>query len=291
MVIELSKFQEKIEPMLYSKIMEFLLEDIGSGDITTDAIIDHDIEAEAVIICHEEAVVSGLCESILTFNLLDCSAQALVNEGDSVKKGSTILKVQGKAQSILKCERTALNILGRMSGVATKTSRVVEEAIKWNKNIVVASTRKTSPGFRIFDKKAVKSGGGDTHRYRLDDAVLIKDNHLKIIGSISSAVRTAKKKVSFTKKIEVEASTIEEAIQSVEAGADIVLLDNMKPQDISIIIKKLEKKHLRNKVFLEASGGIDLKNIKKYSEIGIDAVSIGVITHSVKNINFSLDII
>jgi len=289
--IELNKFNEKIEPITHSKIIEFLKEDVGAGDITTDAIIGQDIEAKAVIICHEDAIVSGLLEAIQIFNLLDCSANSLINEGDSIKKESPILKIQGKAQSILKCERTALNILGRMSGVATETSRIVEEAVKWNKDIIIASTRKTQPGFRIFDKKAVKSGGGDTHRYRLDDAVLIKDNHLKIIGSISSAVRTAKKNVSFTKKIEVEVSTIEETIEAIEAGADIVLLDNMKPQDISIIVRTLEKKQLRKKIFLEASGGINMKNIKKYSETGIDAISLGVITHSAKNINFSLDII
>lgn len=291
MVIKLIKFQDKIEPRLYHKIIDFLQEDIGSGDITTDSIIDENIEAEAMIICHEDAVVSGLNEASLTFNLLECSTQLLVDEGDKVKNGSQILKINGKAHSILKCERTALNILGRMSGVTTETSELVKEATKWNKNIRIASTRKTQPGFRVFDKKAVKSGGGDTHRYRLDDAVLIKDNHLKIIGSIGLAVKIAKKKVSFTKKIEVEVSTLKESIQAIEAGADIVLLDNMKPQDVLKVVKTLEKKQLRKKVFLEASGGIDKKNIKNYSETGIDAISLGVITHSVKNINFSLDII
>lgn len=291
MVIELSKFQEKIEPRIRHKIMEFLQEDIGTGDITTDAIIDQNIEAEAMIICHEDAVVSGLYEASLTFNLLGCSTQFMIDEGEPVNNRSQILRIKGKAHSILKCERTALNILGRMSGVTTETNELVKEATKWNKNIRIASTRKTQPGFTMFDKKAVKIGGGDTHRYRLDDAVLIKDNHLKIIGSIDLAVKTARKKVSFTKKIEVEVSTIEESIQAVESGADIVLLDNMKPQKVSNIVKTLEKKHLRKKVFLEASGGIDKKNIKRYSETGVDAISLGAITHSVKNINFSLDII
>lgn len=291
MVIELSKFQEKIEPRIRHKIMEFLQEDIGTGDITTDAIIDQNIEAEAMIICHEDAVVSGLYEASLTFNLLGCSTQFMIDEGEPVNNRSQILRIKGKAHSILKCERTALNILGRMSGVTTETNELVKEATKWNKNIRIASTRKTQPGFTMFDKKAVKIGGGDTHRYRLDDAVLIKDNHLKIIGSIDLAVKTARKKVSFTKKIEVEVSTIEESIQAVESGADIVLLDNMKPQKVSNIVKTLEKKHLRKKVFLEASGGIDKKNIKRYSETGVDAISLGTITHSVKNINFSLDII
>jgi nicotinate-nucleotide pyrophosphorylase (carboxylating) len=178
-----------------------------------------------------------------------------------------------------------------MSGVATETNKMVKEARKANQKIRVAATRKTQPGFRIFDKKAVKSGGGDTHRLRLDDAVLIKDNHLKITGSISEAVQLARKKVSFTKKIEVEASSAEEALEAAEARADIVLLDNMIPQEVSKVIKILKERQVRSRVFLEASGGIKSENIKAYSETGIDAISIGWITHSAKNIDFSLEII
>ena len=288
----MSKFQEEIvEPMLIRKIMEFLEEDLGSGDITTDAIINPDIDAEALITCNEKAVVSGVKEAVLTFNLLKCSAEALIGEGDTVEKGRTVLKVRGKAQAILKCERTALNILGRMSGVASLTSILIREAIKGNQKIRIAATRKTQPGFRVFDKKAVQSGGGDTHRFRLDDAVLIKDNHLKIIGSVTKAIELARKNVSFTKKIEVEATSIKEALEAAEAGADIVLLDNMKPEDVSKVINKFEERHLRNKVVLEASGGIGLSNIKKYSKTGVDVVSLGEMTHSAKNIDFSLEII
>ena len=284
--------QEEIgEPKLSLKILEFLREDLGSGDITTNSIIDAEIDVKAKIICNEKAVISGVDEAILTFNLLKCSVQSLIRDGDYVKADTTVIKVSGKARSILKAERTALNILGRMSGVATETNKMVKEARKANQKIRVAATRKTQPGFRIFDKKAVKSGGGDTHRLRLDDAVLIKDNHLKITGSISEAVQLARKKVSFTKKIEVEASSAEEALEAAEARADIVLLDNMIPQEVSKVIKILKERQVRSRVFLEASGGIKSENIKAYSETGIDAISIGWITHSAKNIDFSLEII
>ena len=283
--------KEIVESRLSLKILEFLREDLGSGDITTNSIIDAEIDVKAKIICNEKAVISGVDEAILTFNLLKCSVQSLIRDGDSVKADTTVIKVSGKARSILKAERTALNILGRMSGVATETNKMVKEARKANQKIRVAATRKTQPGFRIFDKKAVKSGGGDTHRLRLDDAVLIKDNHLKITGSVAEAVQLARKKVSFTKKIEVEASSAEEALEAAEARADIVLLDNMIPQEVSKVIKILKERQVRSRVFLEASGGIKSENIKAYSETGIDAISIGWITHSAKNIDFSLEII
>ena len=280
-----------IESNLTLKILEFIREDLGSEDITTDSIIDNEIEVKAKIICYEEAVISGVEEAVLTFNMLKCSAQGLIKDGDSVEVDTEIIKVNGKARSILKAERTSLNILGRMSGVATETNKLVKEAKQVNKKIRIAATRKTLPGLRIFDKKAVKAGGGDTHRFRLDDAVLIKDNHLKITGSISTTIKLARKNVSFTKKIEVEVSSVEEALEAVEAGADIILLDNMVPQEISKVITILREKQLRKGVFLEASGGIKIENIKKYSETGVDAVSLGVITHSAKNIDFGLEIV
>ena len=283
--------KEIVESRLSLKILEFLREDLGSGDITTNSIIDAERHVKAKIICNEKAVISGVEEAILAFNLLKCSAQGLIMEGDSVEEDTIVIKVSGKARSILKAERTSLNILGRMSGVATETNKMVKEARRANQKIRVAATRKTQPGFRIFDKKAVKSGGGDPHRLRLDDAVLIKDNHLKITSSVTKAVQLARKNVSFTKKIEVEASSAEDALEAAEAGADIVLLDNMSPQEVSKVIKILKERQVRNGIFLEVSGGIRLENVKAYSETGVDAISLGWITHSAKNIDFDLEII
>lgn len=278
------------DPVLHRKIAEFLEEDLGFGDITTDAVVNPDIYAEAQIICREDAVVSGVEEAVLTFNLLGCSAESLVKEGEQVEVGRSVLRVSGGARAVLKGERTALNILGRMSGVATETRRMVDETVKSNSNIRVAATRKTLPGFRIFDKKAVQTGGGDAHRFRLDDAVLIKDNHLAIAGSISSAVEAARRRVSLTKKIEVEVTSLAEAQEAVAAGADIVMFDNMSPGEIRRVVEALKKKGVRDKVILEASGGIGFENIRRYSGTGVDVISLGYLTHSVKSIDFTLEI-
>jgi len=276
--------------ILTRRIREFLEEDLGFGDITTGAVISPEIRADARIICREDAVVAGVEEAVLTFGLLDCSVHSLVKDGERVKGGRTVMEVGGRASAILKGERTVLNLLGRMSGVATATRRLVDEAAKVDSKVRVAATRKTLPGFGVFDKRAVQCGGGDTHRFRLDDEVLIKDNHIRVAGSIGAAVEAARRSVSFTKKIEAEASSLKEALEAVEAGADIVMLDNMNPEDVSQVVTALKKKGLREKVLLEASGNITAENIGKYCKTGINVVSAGSITHSAKNIDFTLKI-
>ncbi len=276
--------------ILTRRIREFLEEDLGFGDITTAAVINPEVRADARIICREDAVVSGVDEAVLTFGLLDCSVHSLVKNGERIKGGRTVMEVGGRASAILKGERTVLNLLGRMSGVATATRRLVDEAAKVDARVRVAATRKTLPGFAVFDKRAVQCGGGDTHRFRLDDEVLIKDNHIRVAGSIGAAVEAARRSVSFTKKIEAEASSLKEALEAAEAGADIVMLDNMSPEDVSQVVAALRKKGLREKVLLEASGNITAESIGKYCKTGIDVVSSGSITHSAKNIDFTLKI-
>ena len=275
---------------VYRKIAEFLEEDIGFTDITTDAIIEPETNAEANVVCREEGVVSGIDESIVVFTLTGCSAKAMVKEGEQVEKGKIILNITGRANSILKGERTALNILGRMSGIATETRRILVETNKVNPSIKIAATRKTIPGFRFFDKKAVQTGGGDTHRLGLDDAILIKDNHIELVGSITKAIEKARKNASFTKKIEVEVSSTRNAIEAAKAGVDIIMLDNMSPKEISNTVNELKHNNLRDKIILEASGGIKMENIVSYSKSGVDVISLGYITNSVKSIDFSLDI-
>jgi nicotinate-nucleotide pyrophosphorylase (carboxylating) len=272
------------------KIIGFLDEDIGFGDITTAAIIDPETRVEASIICQEDAVISGIEEASLTFSILQCTGRKFVKEGEVVRSGKMIFKVVGRASSILKGERTALNILGRMSGVATATRKMIEKAAEIDPRIRIAATRKTLPGFRLFDKKAVRSGGGDTHRFRLDDAVLIKDNHIQIAGSIDRAVRDARRTVSFAKKIEAEASSLEEALDAAKAGADIIMLDNLSPKQMFKVAKTLRDNGLRNEVLLEASGGITLENVGSYCLPCIDILSSGEITHSARSINFTLGI-
>jgi len=279
------------DPIIRRKVASFLEEDLSLGDITTDSTVDSDLYAEAEVVCRESAIVSGVREAEEVFKTLGCTVENFVEEGGCVKPGESILKIKGSARSILKGERTALNILGRMSGVATLTRRLVEAVEKVNPLIRVAATRKTLPGFGFFDKKAVKAGGGDTHRFSLGDAVLIKDNHIRVVGSIRRAVEAARRSVSFTKKVEVEASSIREALEAAEAGADIVMLDNMTPDEVSETIRKLEEKGFRRRVFIEASGGIGEENVARYAEAGVDAVSSGAMTHSARSIDFTLNIV
>lgn len=277
--------------LLKDKILEFLKEDIGFGDITSDVLFDQQSYVEAHILCLENATVAGLDEAMLVFEILDCDTFKYRNDGDSVEKEKPILKIKGKASSILKGERTALNILGRMSGIASHTRRLKEVINKVNPEIRLAATRKTIPGFRFFDKKAVILGGGDSHRFGLDDAILIKDNHLKIFGSIEMAVKSAISLTSFTKKIEIETSSLEDVLIAIKAGADIIMLDNLDPKTVSIIVNKLKEMGLRKKVILEASGNIDIENIRDYAMTNVDVISSGSITHSIKNIDFSLEVI
>ena len=274
--------------VLRNALAEFLKEDIGRGDITS-AILP-DVKAKAEIICKEMAVIAGLKEACILFELVRCKAKNLVREGSFVKPNTPIITITGNAKAILSAERTALNILMRMSGIATETRRFVDEVQKINQNVRIACTRKTSPGFRIFDKRAVKVGGGYMHRMRLDEMVLIKDNHLAITGSIKKAIKTAREIHRTRSKIEVEVGSLDEAIEAIEAGADIIMLDNLTPRQVRSVVDALKKKGLRKKVMIEVSGGVTHKNAKQYAAADIDMISIGSLTHSVKAVDMSLAI-
>lgn len=275
--------------VLREALAEFLREDIGKVDITSEILPS--VKARAEIICKERAVIAGLKEVCILFELAKCRARSLVKEGSFVKPNTSIITVEGNAKAILSAERTALNILMRMSGIATETRRFVDEVKKINRNVRIACTRKTSPGFRIFDKRAVKVGGGETHRMRLDEMVLIKDNHLAIIDSIDKAVRRAREIHRSRGRIEVEVRTLDEAMEAAKAGADIIMLDNLTPKQARTVVKALKKKGLRDKVMIEVSGGITHENVKRYASIDIDTISVGSITHSVKAVDMSLEII
>ncbi len=274
--------------VLRNALAEFLKEDIGRGDIT-NAILP-DVKAKAEIICKERAVVAGLKEACILFELVKCKAKNLVREGSFVKPNTPVITVTGNAKAILSAERTTLNVLMRMSGISTETRRFVDEVQKINHNVRIACTRKTSPGFRIFDKRAVKVGGGDMHRMRLDEMVLIKDNHLAITGSIEKAIKTAREIHRTRSKIEVEVGSLDEAIEAIEAGADIIMLDNLTPKQVRSVVDALKKKGLRKKVMIEVSGGVTHKNVKQYVAADIDMISIGSLTHSVKAVDMSLAI-
>ncbi len=268
--------------------MDYLKEDVGFGDLTSNLILE-DLEAKAIIIVKEDCIIAGLEEAKSLLELLGCKLKPFFKDGEYVKANSIVAEVRGKAKILLMVERTLLNLLMRMSGVATVTRRAVDLVKDINAKVKVACTRKTLPGFRIFDKRAVEIGGGDTHRLRLDDCILIKDNHLKLL-SLELAIKKAKEKVSFTKKIEVEVSNKDEAVKAAKLGADIIMVDNFTPEGIKEVVDELKKLNLRDKVILEASGKINFENIKDYALSGVDVISLGFITHSARAIDFSMEL-
>jgi nicotinate-nucleotide pyrophosphorylase (carboxylating) len=276
--------------LIEEMLEKFLDEDIGYGDITTDALVDSRTKATGQVVSKERAVIAGLSESIKLLKILNCEGKSKVRDGQEVPAGTIILEVDGSGSSLLKVERVLLNLLSHMSGVATATAELVSIAKKNGSSARIACTRKTLPGLRYLEKRAVELGGGDTHRLRLDDAVLIKDNHLRLAGSITESVRKAKAKVSFTKKIEVEATSPNQAVEAAQAGADIVLLDNMTPQEVKNSVIQLEAKKLRGRLLIEVSGGITRDNLASYLKTGVDVISVGSITHSAKSIDMSLDL-
>jgi len=273
--------------LLEKRLLEFLAEDIGLGDVTTQ-IVQAGREAEAFIIVKEDGVVAGLEEAKILLESLKVRVKLLTEDGKEVRAGEKVMQASGGASAILLAERTVLNLLTRMSGVATETRRLVSRVRGAGLNVRIAATRKTTPGFRYFDKRAVMLGGGDTHRLHLDDMVLVKDNHVAAVGSLEEAVRLAKEKASFSKKVEVEVSSLDEALRAARLGVDIIMLDNMKPKDVRMVMEELERTGLRSRVQVELSGGITPENILEYASTKPDIVSLGYVTESPKALDMSL---
>lgn len=271
------------------KLRNMLAEDIGQGDITA-LTVPKGCMAEAAVVAKESGVVAGTEEVKILLEDLEIKVEALVEDGTKIKTKQVLLKISGDARSILSVERTLLNILSRMSGIATTTRTATEKIQKAGLKTKVACTRKTAPGLLYFDKKAVLIGGGDTHRLHLDDMVLIKDNHIAVAGSIESAVKSAKEKASFSKKIEVEISNAEDVLKAANAGADIIMLDNFSPKQIERSVRLLKKGGLFGKVLLEASGGITTNNILAFASKEVDIVSLGELTDSIKALDMSLEV-
>jgi nicotinate-nucleotide pyrophosphorylase (carboxylating) len=273
-------------------LRNFLREDIGYGDITSYSVIQPNISAKAEIICKSKkaAIVCGLEEASIIFDICKCETQTLAKDGSWVEKGDVVMNIMGKVYSILKAERTALNLIMRMSGIANETRIFIDTIRGYNGSVRIACTRKTAPGLRFFDKKAVATGGGDTHRMRLDDMVLIKDNHLLLSNSVEKSIRLARKNVGSSVKVECEVTNIDEVIAAINAGAEIIMLDNFSPREVTKTIKRITKMGIRNKAKIEVSGGITLQNVRYYAKAKPDIISIGYITHSPKAIDFSLEI-
>jgi nicotinate-nucleotide pyrophosphorylase (carboxylating) len=237
----------------------------------------------------EAGVAAGIEETEIFMESLGLRVKAKVADGDEIRSGTAILKISGNARAILSAERTILNLLSRMSGIATETRRLTEKLRKANLTVKVAATRKTAPGLLYFDKKAVLVGGGDPHRLRLDDMILLKDNHVAIAGSIENAVKKAKA-ASVSRKIEAEVTSAAEALKAAEAGADIVMLDNFSPKQVREAVEGLKKAGFFGKVLLEISGGITEQNLLEYASEQVDVISMGALTHSVKALDISLEV-
>ena len=272
------------------EIIKYMLkEDEGFGDITSNALIPEDKIFYAKLISKDDGVLAGIeiiKEMFLEYGI---SVISSMDDGDKIAKGDVLLELEGNARRILLLERTALNLLMRMSGVATVTDRIASKVNDVNPKIRVAGTRKTAPALQKFDKIAIAIGGGDPHRFALDDMVLIKDNHIAVVGSVKEALDLAKKNVGFSKKIEIEVESTEDAIVACENGADIVMLDNMSPEEAQATLETLEENDLRKNVLIEISGGITEDNILDYAPLDVDIISLGSLTHATPSLNFSLD--
>ena len=267
-----------------------LAEDVGWGDLTTEALVPPQYQGKASILVKGRGVLAGIEVALLTFLRTDPSlaVEILVPDGSPVEPGTVAATVGGSMASILKAERTALNFLGRLSGIASATADYVQ-AISGTSGRII-DTRKTVPGLRLLDKYAVRMGGGKNHRLHLGDGVLIKDNHLEAMaskgGSLADAVQRARDRSSHMIKVEVEVESLEQAREALASGADLILLDNMKVEEMREVVKELH-----GRVPTEASGGIRLQNVRSIAETGVDYLSVGALTHSVQALDVSLDLV
>jgi nicotinate-nucleotide pyrophosphorylase (carboxylating) len=274
------------ERELRQMVMGLVAEDVGRGDVTTAAVVPADHFGRARLEARESFVLAGTDAARMCFEILgegSVAWESKVSDGDLVSSGDVISFVEGPLAPILSAERTALNLLARLSGIATLTSRFVA-AIAGTK-AQVSDTRKTTPGLRMLEKHAVRVGGGVNHRFGLDDGVLIKDNHIVVAGGAVAAVRRVRERVPHTLRIEVEIEKVDQLEEVIEAGADAVLLDNMSVDEVRRAVTGG-----RGRVVLEASGGIDLNNIRDYADTGVDIISVGALSHSASSVDVALEV-
>lgn len=273
-------------PLVYEPLVRAaLLEDLGrAGDLTTDTVVPADATASARFVARHPGRVAGLTVSLSAFRLLDpgLTIETLIPDGSDVSPGDTLAVVSGLARPILSAERTALNLLGRLCGIATATRGLVQ-AVEGCKARITC-TRKTTPGLRALEKEAVRLGGGSNHRFGLDDAVLIKDNHLIAGGGIQAAVARARAGLGHMVKIEVEVDTLAQLEELIPLGVDAVLLDNMPPETLARAVRMVD-----GRMLTEASGNINARTVRAVAETGVDMISVGWLTHSVTNFDVGLD--
>jgi len=267
-------------------IVEIMREDIGFRDITTAALLPKNQELRAEIVAGEEGICAGVEEAAHILKLNTLSVTEVMKEGSEMHQGDVLLEVSGNSRRLFEAERTALNIIQRMSGIATMTNKAVKLAKEVNPKVRITCTRKTVLGY--LDKKSVEIGGGDPERWRLDDEIIVKRNHLRVVGSVEECLRRAKQHVSFTKKICMEVNTAADALEAAKFGADVVMFDNMSHEEVEKSLKLLKENGLRDKILVEVSGGITLEKVKDYAKHDVDFISMGCLTHSPKAIDASL---
>ncbi|WP_294408763.1 carboxylating nicotinate-nucleotide diphosphorylase [uncultured Ruminococcus sp.] len=262
-----------------------LLEDINYVDVTTDYLVDEDAVSTAKYVAKDEGILCGIDVAMRVFQLLDenVKTEILIHDGEKVQKGDIIAKITGSTRALLKGERTALNLVQHMSGIATATNKCVE-LVKGTK-ASIADTRKTLPGLRVIQKYAVTVGGGRNHRYNLSDCAMLKDTHLDAYGSMTGAVKALRERMGHTVKIEVEVSNLEQLNEALELGVEIIMLDNMSNADMAEAVKITNGRAL-----LEASGNVTAETIRDIAETGVDIISLGALTHSVKAFDISMKI-
>ena len=282
----------KVLPELHQLLFEdllrhALLEDLGrAGDVTSDAVVEHDRQARARIIAREACRVSGGPVAAMAFHLLDPNAVVMHHTADcdDAEAGDVLIEVHGRARSLLSAERTAINLLARMSGIATLTRAFVDEVAQWPARIIC--TRKTTPGLRALEKYAVRCGGGSNHRFGLDDSVIIKDNHIALAGGVRPAVERVRLAIGHTVKVELEVDTLEQLEQGLEVGVDVVMLDNMSVEELRKAMELAD-----GKTVIEASGGITLDNAAAVASTGVDLMAVGALTHSAQSVDLSMEVI
>ncbi|MGD6809516.1 MAG: carboxylating nicotinate-nucleotide diphosphorylase [Candidatus Bathyarchaeia archaeon] len=276
--------------LVEERLKQLLTDDVGQGDATATAIIPPGLTVSAEVIAKETGVAAGIEEATILAESMDLKVKTSVADGEHIKNKQVLMQITGDAQTILAIERTLLNLLSRMCGIATATKKLTEKLHESKSTAKIAATRKSAPGLLYFDKKAVLLGSGDPHRLHLDDMILIKDNHIAIVGDPVEAVRQAKQKTSFTKKVEIEITKATDIVRVAEAGADIIMLDNFTPSEVSKAVETLKSANLLHKVLIEISGGINSETLLDYAQAKVDIISLGGLTHSVKSLDISLEI-
>lgn len=273
-----------LTPFMIDRLVEeALAEDVGRGDLTTTAVVPEAMAGRAVMTAKAEGVIAGLAIVDAVFHKVDptIAVRRLVSDGDCVHPGDRVLEASGTARGLLIGERVALNFIQRLSGIATQTKRAVDAAA--GTRAIIVDTRKTTPGLRALEKYAVRAGGGRNHRFGLDDAVMIKENHIAVAGGIAQAVEAARSRIGHMHKIEVEVARLDQIDEALAVAADVILLDNMSPDDMRAAVNRIG-----GRAIVEASGGIRPDTVRAVAETGVDVISLGWITHSAPALDLSL---